>query len=90
MLVSDLSTVEAVISGRADIAVGGETSAAQSGHLDFLPMAKLPMFLVMEKETLQKPGFSVLADIVRSDEFRTSLQSQSGYDTGRTGEILYL
>ena len=89
-MVSDLSTAEAVISGRADIAVGGETSAAQSGHLDFLPMAKLPMFLVMEKETLQKPGFSVLADIVRSDEFRTSLRSQSGYDTGRTGEILYL
>ena len=48
------------------------------------------MFLVMEKESLDRPGFSALTDIIRSEGFRASLQSQVGYDTSRTGEILFL
>ena len=89
-LVSDLSTADAVICGRADTALGEEAVALQSGDLDFLPLVKLPMFLVMEKASMDKPGFSALTDIIRSDEFRTSLHNQSGCDTSRTGHLLYL
>lgn len=89
-LVSDLSTADAVICGRADAALGEEAVALQSGQIDFLPRVKLPMLLVMEMESLEKPGFSAVAEIVRSREFRTVMQNQNGYDTRRTGEILYL
>lgn len=89
-LVSDLSTADAVICGKADTAVGEESVALQSGQLDFCPLAKIPMFLVMEKESLDRPGFSALTDIIRSEGFRASLQSQVGYDTSRTGELMFL
>lgn len=89
-LVSDLTTADAVICGRADTALGEEPIALQSGRLDFIPLIKIPMFLIMEKTSLERPGFSTLTEIVRSMEFRTTLRSQSGYDTDRTGELLYL
>ena len=89
-MVSDLSTADAVICGQADTAFGEEAVALQSGQLDFLPRVKIPMFLVMEMDSLEKPGFSALAEIVRSREFRTVMKNQNGYDTQRTGEILYL
>lgn len=89
-MVSDLSTADAVICGQADAAFGEEAVALQSGQLDFLPRVKIPMLLVMEIDSLEKPGFSAVAEIVRSREFRTVMQNQNGYDTKRTGEILYL
>ncbi len=89
-LVSDLSTAAAVGSGKADAALGEEYVARQSPVLDFLPLINMPMYLVTERASLNKPGFSALLDIVRSEDFRTGIQGQTGYDTGRIGEITYL
>lgn len=89
-LVSDLSTAAAIINGKADTAIGEEYISRQSESLDFLPLIKAPMFLVMEADAPEKPGFSSIVDIVRSEDFKSSLHSQTGYDISRTGEILYL
>lgn len=89
-LVSDLSTAASIISGKADVTIGEEYISRQSGSLDFLPLVKVPMFLVAEADSLEKPGFSAIVDIVRSDDFKSGLHSQTGYDMSRTGEILYL
>ena len=78
-LVSDFST-----------ALGAESVIFKSKYLDFIPLQQLPMFLVMETESLNRPGFSALAEIIRSSEFRTALRLQNGCNTSRTGEILYL
>ncbi len=89
-LVSDLSTAAAVISQRADVAVGEEAVARHARNLDFIPLGILPMYMVMEAASLEKPGFSALLDIVHSEDFRTGLYNQTGYDITHTGEILYL
>lgn len=88
--VSDLSTANAVISQQADTAFGSGSVAFQLKNMDFIPVKKLPMFLVMEKDSIKKPGFSALIDIVRSREFQTVLEMQNGCGTSRTGELMYL
>ena len=89
-LVSDLSTASAVLSGRADVALGEEAVARTTPGLSFLPMGVLPMYLVLEVSSLDKPGFMALLEIIRSESFRSDLFSQTGYDVTHTGEILYL
>lgn len=86
-LVSDLSTAAAIIDGSADTALGEELIVRQTKALTFLPLKKLPMYLVMETASLEKPGFAPLLEIVRSGEYRTILKNQTGYDTSHTGEI---
>lgn len=89
-LVSDISTAAAVASHKADTSLGEEYAAHQSGLLDFVPLEKLPMYLVMETSSLSQPGFTALLEIVRSEDFRTILQGQTGYDVTRTGELFSL
>lgn len=86
-LVSDLSTAAAIIDGSADAALGEELVIRQTKTLSFLPLKKLPMYLVMETASLEKPGFTPLLEIIRSEEYRTILKNQTGYDTSHTGEI---
>lgn len=86
-LVSDLSTAAAIIDGRADTALGEELITRQTQALSFLPMEKLPMYLVMKTTSMEKPGFAPLLEIIRSEEYRTILKNQTGYDTSHTGEI---
>lgn len=86
-LVSDLSTAAAIIDGSTDAALGEELVIRQTEALSFLPLEKLPMYLVMETASLEKPGFAPLLEIIRSEEYRTILKNQTGYDTSRTGEI---
>lgn len=86
-LVSDLSTAAAIIDGSADAALGEELVIRQTEALSFLPPEKLPMYLVIETASLEKPGFAPLLEIIRSEEYRTILKNQTGYDTSRTGEI---
>ena len=89
-LVSDISTAAAVANHKADTALGEEYAAHQSGLLDFVPLETLPMYLVMETNALSQPGFAALLEIVRSEDFRTILQGQTGYDVTRTGELFSL
>ena len=89
-LVSDISTAAAIAAHKADTAIGEEYAAQQSRLLDFVPLKRLPMYLVMETEALSHPGFSALIEIVRSEDFHTILQGQTGYNVTRTGELISL
>ena len=66
-LVSDFSTANAVLTSQADAALGAESVIFKSKYLDFIPLQQLPMFLVMETESLNRPGFSALAEIIRQN-----------------------
>ena len=88
--VSDLSTANAVINGQADTAFGAGSIAFQLTDLDFVPIKKIPMLLVMERDSMEKPGFAALTEIVRSREFKTVLDLQPGCNSDRTGEIIYI
>lgn len=87
-LVSDLSTAALVANGTADVAVGEEYITHQSASLDFIPLKDMPMLLVMEADSLNKPGFSALLEIIQSDDFKTSVYNQTGYNMRRTGKLI--
>ena len=89
-LVSDLYTACAVSGQTADTAFGEADAALKNPALDFLPMETVPMYLIMETASLTKPGFSALLEIIRSEEYRTILKNQTGYQVSRTGEMIQL
>ena len=89
-LVSDLATAAHVAGGKADVALGEQYAAQLFPDLEFLPLTSFPLYLVMKAEDLHQPGFSALVQIVQSEDFKTVLHSQTGYDVGHAGEILYL
>lgn len=88
--VSDFSAVAAVIDGHCDTAIGEKAVVLNAGKLDFIPLLKVPMYLVMEASSLDSPGFQALIEITRSDEFKTALRGQNCYYTAHTGELSYL
>ena len=89
-LVSDHYTACAVSDQTADTAFGEADAALKNPALDFLPTETVPMYLVMETASLNKPGFFALLEIVRSKEYRTILKNQTGFQVTRTGEMISL
>ena len=61
--VSDFSAVAAVIDGHCDTAIGEKAVVLNAGKLDFIPLLKVPMYLVMEASSLDSPGFQALIEI---------------------------
>ena len=39
-------------------------------------------------ESVKKPGFSALVEIVQSEDFKTEIHHLTGYDTSYTGEMI--
>jgi len=69
-------------------AVAGEACVARSfPELDFLPVCRESLFLVMQTKNLSTPGFQAVAETIASEPFRRFLSLQTGYDTSHTGEI---
>ena len=89
-LVSDLYTACAVSGQTADTAFGEAQAAQKNPTLDFLPVETVPMYLITETASLGKPGFSALLEIIRSQDYRTILKHQTGYQVTRTGELIQL
>lgn len=89
-LVSDFATAAVIANGKADVALGEEYAVRQYPALEFVPLDTYPLYLVMEASAIEQAGFQSLVKIVQSEDFKIGLRSQTGYDTERTGEILYL
>lgn len=89
-LVSDISTAAAVSSGQADVAIGEQHTVRNMPEIDFVPLEKMPMYLVMETASVHRQGFSAILEIIKSREFQSGLNGLTGYDTDRSGETLLL
>ena len=88
--VSDMSAASAVFEHRANVAFGEEMIARYFPGLDFVPVTTMHMYLAIPAESVKKPGFSALVEIVQSEDFKTEIQHLTGYDTDDTGELIYL
>ena len=84
-----LGVASKVASGEADVGVGIEKAASIVGNIDFIPMIKERYDLVMLKSASNQAWIEALLQILRSDDFKKELQSISGYDLTRTGEVLF-
>lgn len=83
-----LGVASKVSSGEADVGIGIEKTASIVGNIEFIPLIQERYDLVMLKTANNQSWISALLQILRSDDFKMELNSISGYDLTRTGEIL--
>ena len=77
----------AVLSGAADVGMGIFSAARMLG-LEFIHVTKERYDLVIPKENLStRPIFSLL-EVIRSPEFKKTIDRMGGYDTKDTGEVM--
>ena len=83
-----LSVAAAIAAGSADTGLG-VLAAARSLDLDFIPVAKERYDLAIPLEHMDNEAVTKLLAVVRSDEFRQTVESLGGYHTEKTGQIAY-
>ncbi len=76
-----------VLSGAADAGLG-IMAAAKALGLDFIPVVEERYDLVVPETTWEDERFQKVLEIIRSEEFQTTVQALGGYDTRETGEVL--
>jgi len=82
-----LEVAMAVLSGKADIGLG-ILSAARMLNLEFVHVAHERYDIVIPKEIVVSNPISALIEIIRSPEFKTSMNHMGGYDTKDTGKVI--
>lgn len=82
-----VAIANAVAQGEADVGLGAQ-SAAMAASLDFIPLVKERYDLITLKETLDRPPFGRVLDVVREDGFKKMVGSLAGYDLSDTGKAM--
>jgi putative molybdopterin biosynthesis protein len=77
----------AVLSGTADVGIGIFSAAKMLG-LEFIHITKERYDLIIPKENLSAPPIISLLEVIRSPEFKESINQMGGYDTKETGKIM--
>jgi putative molybdopterin biosynthesis protein len=83
-----LSVAAAIAAGSADTGLG-VLAAARSLDLDFIPVAKERYDLAIPLEHIKNEAVVKLLKVVRSEEFRQTVESLGGYHTEKTGRVAY-
>ncbi|MGH2805164.1 MAG: substrate-binding domain-containing protein, partial [Thermoleophilaceae bacterium] len=79
-----LAVAAAVAADRADCGLG-VLAAARAFGLDFVPLAKEPYDLVLERASLEGELLAPLWELLASSDFRAEVDALGGYDTGEMG-----
>ena len=82
-----LGVAVAVASEMADVGLGIQ-SAAQSLHLDFIPIGEERYDLAIPREYLDDARMKAMLTVIQSEEFKENVQAMGGYDTRDTGTYL--
>ena len=77
----------AVLSGGADVGLGIFSAARMLG-LEFIHVAKERYDLVIPKANLSAKPITSLLEVIRSSEFKESINQMGGYDTKDTGKVM--
>lgn len=85
---SHLGVAGKVAGGQVDVGVGIEKAAAMVG-VDFVPLIKERIDLVMLKKPSNSEWIDTVIHILQSEPFRNDLQSIGGYDLSLTGAIVW-
>ena len=75
----------AVAAGRADCGLG-VLAAARAFGVDFVPVAREPYDLVIDRATRESDRLAPLWDLMASSDFRAAVDALGGYDTAEMGE----
>ncbi|MDY0222335.1 MAG: molybdopterin biosynthesis protein [Desulfobacterium sp.] len=83
-----MSVAAAVLSGRADAGLGIHAAAKALG-LDFIPVVTEEYDLIIPDRFFTTDKVQVLIETIRSDAFKDRVMALGGYDTEKTGEIIF-
>jgi putative molybdopterin biosynthesis protein len=84
---SHIEAASAVSRGEADLALGKEMAARQVKGIEFIPLQKESIELIMKKEDSTKPVFRTILEILKSKEFSNEIKGIGGYDVDGMGNI---
>jgi putative molybdopterin biosynthesis protein len=79
-----LAVAAAVAAGRADCGLG-VLAAARAFGLGFVPVAREPYDLVLERSSVEDPLLEPLWDLLAAPGFREAIDGLGGYDTAEMG-----
>jgi putative molybdopterin biosynthesis protein len=79
-----LAVAAAVAADRADCGLG-VLAAARAFELDFVPVAREPYDLVLERSTVEEPLLERLWELLAAPDFRAAVDGLGGYDTAEMG-----
>jgi putative molybdopterin biosynthesis protein len=79
-----LAVAAAVAADRADCGLG-VLAAARAFGLDFVPVAREPYDLVLERMTVEEPLLEPLWELLAASDFRAAVNELGGYDTAEMG-----
>ncbi|MFN7925368.1 MAG: substrate-binding domain-containing protein [Bryobacteraceae bacterium] len=82
-----LAAAYRVVTGEADACLATR-SAAQSFHLDFVPVHAERYDLVMRRRTAELPAVKAFLDVLQRATLRRKLEVLAGYDTSQTGAVV--
>jgi molybdopterin molybdotransferase/putative molybdopterin biosynthesis protein len=82
-----LAVAAAVAADRADCGLG-VLAAARAFGLDFVPVAKEPYDLVLERASLDSELLAPLWELLESSAFRAEVDALGGYDTAEMGRVI--
>lgn len=83
-----MAIAAAVASGSADTGLG-ILAAARALELDFVPIARERYDLLIPAEFWTTPYISLLLAIIKTTEFKNTVQSLGGYDLRDAGQVIY-
>ena len=79
-----LAVAAAVAADRADAGLG-VLAAARAFDLGFVPVAREPYDLVLERELVESELLAPLWSLLESADFRSQVDALGGYDTAEMG-----
>ncbi len=79
-----LAVAAAISAGRADCGLGVEAAARAFG-LGFVPVAREPYDLVLQRGTLDQDLLAPLWRLLETAEFRSAVEALGGYDAAEMG-----
>ena len=85
-VLSDLACAAAIMSGKADVALGAAYTLGQFPDLNFIPLQEVHLELVFDKKYLDYPAFKIIPEIIQSEVFKAEIASIYACDASQTGE----
>jgi putative molybdopterin biosynthesis protein len=85
---TNLLSAGIVARGGADFSISDEKTAQLVKGVEFIPLQKERVDLVIREENRGAEPFKTILEIVRSPEFRFIIDGIGGYGTEKTGEIV--
>lgn len=84
---TNLTAATVVAHGGADLSIIDEKTASQIQKVDFIPLQKERLDLVIRNEDLSDPRINAVLEIINSSDFKTVVENIGGYDLAKTGMI---